>query len=139
MNWILRVLDREIKRFKTADPFEIASGRHIVIRYFPLGDTFGFYMKNARHQVITINSDIEDFKKLYTCCHELGHAVLHPNENTPFLNQNTIRSRGKIETQAHYWATMEVLKYRQSRPEYYETRNLLLRENGIPYEMAKFF
>lgn len=139
MDWIMNRLDKEIKRFGTANPFEIAAGRNIIIRYFPLGKTLGFYMKNARHQIITLNSDLHEHDKLYACAHELGHAVLHPNENTPFLNSNTLRSRGKIETQAHYWATMDILNYRHAKLSNYETCGLLLRENGIPYEMERFF
>ncbi|MFX3616096.1 MAG: ImmA/IrrE family metallo-endopeptidase [Sporolactobacillus sp.] len=139
MNWIMARLEKEIRRFRTADPFEIATGRNILIRYFPLGSTLGFYMKNARQPIITLNSNLHEFEKLYTCCHELGHAILHPNENTPFLNQNTIQSKGKIENQAHYWATMEIMKYRHTTVGQYETYGELLKDNGIPYEMEKFF
>lgn len=139
MDWILNRLEEEIKRFGTANPFEIAAGRNILIRYFPLGQTLGFYMKNARHQIITLNSDLEEHDKLYACSHELGHAILHPNENTPFLNANTFRSSGKIETQAHYWATMEILKYRHTEIPFYTSYIELMRENGIPREMSKFF
>ena len=33
--------------------------------------------------------------------HELGHAILHPKSNTPFLRANTLYSVNKLETEAN--------------------------------------
>lgn len=136
MNWIIRTLDREIKKHRTNNPFEIAKNRNIIIRYFPLGQTLGFYMKNVRHQVITINSDIEDCLKKFVCAHELGHAILHKDVNTPFLHKNTLFSKDKIEREANEFA-INLLLYGE-KLEDYETKYDILRENGIPYEMERF-
>lgn len=138
VDWILKILDNNIKRFKTANPFELAEAHHIIIRYLPLGNTQGFYMKNARHQVITMNADLDEADRLYVCSHELGHAVLHPDENTPFMNQNTLRSKDKIEVQAHFWATQLLLRFKKVNLQKYETTKILCMENGIPYEMERF-
>ena len=35
------------------------------------------------------------------CAHELGHAILHPKSNTPFLRANTLYSVNKLETEAN--------------------------------------
>jgi Zn-dependent peptidase ImmA (M78 family) len=32
---------------------------------------------------------------------ELGHAILHPKSNTPFLRANTLYSVNKLETEAN--------------------------------------
>ncbi|OQM47502.1 hypothetical protein B6A27_00195 [Anoxybacillus sp. UARK-01] len=136
MNWIIRTIDREIKKHKTNNPFEIAENRNIIIRYFPLGQTLGFYMKNARHQVITINSDINDYLKKFVCAHELGHAILHKDENTPFLHRNTLFSKDKIEREANEFA-VRLLLYDKNLEDY-ETKYDVLRESGIPYEMERF-
>ncbi|AVO22620.1 ImmA/IrrE family metallo-endopeptidase [Aeribacillus composti] len=136
MNWIMRTLDREIKKHRTNNPFEIAKNRNIIIRYFPLGQTLGFYMKNVRHQVITINSDIEDYLKKFVCAHELGHAILHKDENTPFLHKNTLFSKDKIEREANEFAVHLLLH--GENLEDYETKFDVLRENGIPLEMEKY-
>lgn len=132
----MRTLDREIKKHRTNNPFEIAKNRNIIIRYFPLGQTLGFYMKNVRHQVISINNDINDQLKKFVCAHELGHAILHPNENTPFLSKNTLISKDKIETQANFFA-VRLLLYDKNLEDY-ETKYDILRENGIPFEMERF-
>lgn len=39
-----------------------------------------------------------------TCAHELGHAILHPDENTAFLKKNTLFSTDKIEVEANTFA-----------------------------------
>lgn len=136
MNWIMERLEREIKKAKTNNPFEIADHKNIIIRYFPLGNTLGFYMKNVRQQVITINCDIDDYLMMFVCAHELGHAILHPNENTPFLHKNTLFSKAKIEREANEFA-VNLLLYDKNLEDY-ETKYDVLRENQIPYEMERF-
>jgi Zn-dependent peptidase ImmA (M78 family) len=136
VNWIMERLDREIKKHKTNNPFEIADRKNILIRYFPLGGTLGFYMKNARHQIITLNSDMDENLLKFVCAHELGHAVLHPNENTPFLHKNTLFSKDKIEKQANFWAIKLVLY--ESNLSRFQTKQEILMEHGIPYEMERY-
>lgn len=136
MNWIMRELNREIKKHKTNNPFEIAEYKNIIVNYFPLGNTLGFYFKNARHKVITLNSNNDENLMKFVCAHELGHAILHPDENTPFLHKNTLRSKDKIERQANYWA-INLLLYKTDLSTY-QTKQDVLRENGIPYEMERY-
>lgn len=137
MNWILEALINTIRKYETADPFEIAKARHILVRFVPLGQTYGFYLKNARQQVIHINSDIEEYKWPFICSHELCHSLLHPNANTPFLNHQTLLSTAKIECQANIWATFQVLLLNGTLNENYETIQQMLRSNAIPIEMAE--
>jgi Zn-dependent peptidase ImmA (M78 family) len=40
----------------------------------------------------------------FVCAHELGHAVLHPKSNTPFLRANTLFSIEKLEVEANTFA-----------------------------------
>lgn len=40
----------------------------------------------------------------FVCAHELGHAVLHPRSNTPFLRANTLFSVEKLEVEANTFA-----------------------------------
>ena len=136
MNWIMRKLNKEIKKHKTNNPFALAEKKNIIIRYFPLGNTLGFYMKSSRHQVITLNSEMDEDLKKFVCAHELGHAILHPNENTPFLHKNTLYSRDKIEREANEFAVLLLLQ--NANFENCETKYDVLRENGIPYEMERF-
>lgn len=136
LDWITKRLEKEINNARSADPFEIAEHKNIIVRRLPLGNTYGFYMKYVRHQVITLNRDIPNHLMPFVCAHELGHAILHPDENTPFLRQNTLYSTAKIEREANEFAT-RLLLYDKSLEDY-ETRFDVLRENGIPYEMERF-
>ncbi|MCS4471141.1 ImmA/IrrE family metallo-endopeptidase [Clostridium botulinum] len=51
-----------------------------------------------------MNADLTYSKQLFTCAHELGHAIHHPNANTPFLVNNTFYSVNKLERQANMFA-----------------------------------
>ncbi|MEW8956389.1 ImmA/IrrE family metallo-endopeptidase, partial [Clostridium sp.] len=42
--------------------------------------------------------------QIFTCGHELGHAILHEDSNTPFLRNNTFYSINKLERQANMFA-----------------------------------
>ncbi len=136
MSWIMRELGKLTEKHQTNNPFEIVERKNIIIRYFPLGNTLGFYMKNARQKVITLNSDNNRHLMRFVCAHELGHAVLHQDENTPFLHKNTLFSKDRIEREANEFA-VQLLLY-DKRLEDYETKFDVLRENGIPYEMKRF-
>lgn len=57
---------------------------------------------------IHINHALSEQMQLLTCAHELGHALLHPNANTPFLRNSTMLSVDKMEIEANNFA-MELL------------------------------
>ena len=42
--------------------------------------------------------------QMFTCAHELGHALLHPNVSTPFLRRNTLFSVDRLEKEANKFA-----------------------------------
>ena len=83
---------------------------------------------------------------LFTCAHELGHALLHPNSNTKFLRHNTLLSIDKLEREANCFA-IELLVSDEAIQEYksytieqlsrllgYSEQLLLLKlENGQKY------
>lgn len=136
LSWLQRRLEREVKKACTNNPFEIASSKNIIVNYFPLGNTLGFYMKHVRHQVITINSDIDESLQRFVCAHELGHAVLHPDKSTPFLYKNTLLSTAKIECEANKFA-VNLLLFGENLQNY-ETLHQVMCIYGIPKEMEKY-
>ena len=96
------------KKYKTSNPFEIAKYMNIYVLYEDLGEMYGYYNNPLRMKQIHINSNLSDHLQNLTCAHELGHAVLHPKANTPFLKKNTFISVDKMEIQANKFA-MELL------------------------------
>ena len=75
--------------------------------------------------------------KTFTCAHELGHAILHPNASTPFLRANTLYSIDKLEQEANSFATNLLI----SDEIIYENRHLtisqLSRLLGYEQELIK--
>lgn len=136
MNWIMKRLEKEIKKAQSNNPFDIADHKNIIVRFTPLGNTLGFYMKHVRHQVITLNTEIDESLQRFVCAHELGHALLHPDENTPFLHKNTLLSRAKIEREANEWAVRLILN--NENLENCETKYQIMSNYGIPMEMERF-
>lgn len=103
-----KYIDKEVKRLikkhKTNNPFLIAENENIIVLFEPLGSINGYYNKYVRQKFIHINSSLPKEMQLVTCAHELGHARLHPNANTPFFRSNTFYSINKLEKQANYFA-----------------------------------
>ncbi|WP_342475365.1 ImmA/IrrE family metallo-endopeptidase [Weizmannia sp. FSL K6-0777] len=137
MIWIKNKVEQLTKTYKTNDPFELAAAMNIQLYQWDLhSEIMGFYKYIRRNRFIFINSNLVDEDKKFTCSHELGHAVLHPKVNTPFLRANTFYSIDKIEREANEFA-VNLLLYDKNLEDY-ETKFDVLRENGIPYEMERF-
>ena len=88
----------------TFNPFEIAENKGIVIQMEPLGTIHGYYSKALRTKFIHINCDLDEYQQKFTCAHELGHALMHPDLSTPFLRESTLFSVDKLEVEANRFA-----------------------------------
>lgn len=93
-----------VKKYNSRNPFRTAKEINIKVIYEPLGDINGYFTTVLRERQIHINSDISEQKQLFTAAHELGHALLHPKENTPFLRGSTFLSVSKLENEANHFA-----------------------------------
>ncbi len=93
------------KKYDTSCPFELADALNIAIFYEELGTINGYYNKPLRMKQIHINCNLDENMKEFTCAHELGHAILHPNASTPFLRSQTLFSVDKMEIEANTFAT----------------------------------
>lgn len=113
---IKKKTDLLVRRFGTNCPFKIAKGLGIYIQYEYLGKILGYYSKHYRIPIIHINESVGERQQLFICAHELGHAVLHPNENTPFLKKYTFFSTDCIEFEANVFA-VELLFLRNNSDE----------------------
>lgn len=101
---INEVIDRLVKEYGTRDPFRIAKSKGIIVIEENLENIYGYYHRLKRIQFLHINKYLSDRNKIFTCSHELGHAILHPNENTPMLRDISFNNESKIEYQANYFA-----------------------------------
>lgn len=95
---------RMTKKYNTSDPFEIADALNISVYFEELGTINGYYNKPLRMKQIHINQNLNEQDAKFTCAHELGHAILHPNASTPFLRSKTFLSVDKLEIEANSFA-----------------------------------
>lgn len=112
-----------LKRYyKTSSPLEIIKAQNILLLYENLGSIRGYYNLVLRQKQIHVNANMEEHQKKFTSAHELGHAILHPKANTPFLLENTYQSINKLEIEANKFAVellipddtlFELLKYQE--------------------------
>lgn len=92
------------RRYNSRDPFLIVKDMGILLTFEPLGTLNGYYTKKYRIKHIHINGRLSRQEQRFACAHELGHAILHPDANTPFLTQNTYLSVDKLESEANKFA-----------------------------------
>ena len=112
-----------LKRYyKTDDPFYVIRAKNILLLYEELGLNNGYYNFVLRQKQIHINCNLEGNQRIFTATHELGHAIMHPKANTPFLLANTYQSVDKLEIEANKFAVeflitdetlYEYLKYQE--------------------------
>lgn len=93
--------ERLCRKYGTRNPYEIAAQRNIIIKSESLGSIRGYYNKCYRQKFIHVNCDMPEEQQRKTCAHELGHAVLHPDANTPFLRDFTLFSVNHLEIEAN--------------------------------------
>lgn len=128
-----------VKKHGTTNPFEIAKRKNIIVLFEDLGNTLGFYNTYKRFKFIHINNRIDETTQRFVCAHELGHALLHPKANTPFLRNKTFFSVDRLEIEANTFA-IELLLSDEMISEYQDT-NLSIQEvaeiYGIPESFAR--
>ncbi|MEC1370669.1 ImmA/IrrE family metallo-endopeptidase [Bacillus velezensis] len=136
---IKAAVQRLIKKYKTSNPYELAS--YININVIPWNlhhEIKGFYKYDKRNKYIVINSNLSQAERTFVCSHELGHAQLHPRANTPFMKEHTLFSVDKIEVEANTFAVELLL------PDWvvsqYKNTDFTLDDiavmNGVPAELA---
>ncbi|MEF3313844.1 ImmA/IrrE family metallo-endopeptidase [Paenibacillus sp. GYB004] len=101
---IRKTVNKLIKKYGTRDPIKIASLMGIVVQYRQLKGILGYYQSYKRISVIHVAYGAPEGLIPFIIAHELGHRLLHPDINVPFLRANTFFSIDKIEQQANQFA-----------------------------------
>ncbi|MFD2613573.1 ImmA/IrrE family metallo-endopeptidase [Paenibacillus gansuensis] len=100
-----------IQRFKTNDPFVIAKGLNINVKFESFHDgTRGLYYRVLRRRFIVIHEGLDDTWKRFICAHELGHDRLHNGLNRFWLDEHSFFTPGKFEREATEFAVLLLSK-----------------------------
>ncbi|MFP7171913.1 ImmA/IrrE family metallo-endopeptidase [Terribacillus halophilus] len=96
--------ERIIKKYGTSCPFKLAEHLGVIVLRENLGGALGYFNKYLRIKMIHINESANEKLQEFICAHELGHAILHPEANAPFMKKQTLFSTETIEVEANMFA-----------------------------------
>lgn len=132
------LIEKLVEECGTRDPFKIARQKNIIVLEEPLKEIKGYYNKIKRIQMIHINDELEYFERMFVCAHELGHALLHPNDQTNKLSTYSTVSTLKKESEANYFATNLIVDGTVAWEIENPTNEQIMNFYGIPREMERF-
>lgn len=98
-------LKKLCQKYNTIDPYELADNMGIIIHKMDLGKMKGFYYAEKRIKQIFLNVNLLKHEERFVLAHEIGHSILHPNCNAPFL-ASTFMSVNKLEIEANKFAVL---------------------------------
>lgn len=136
-----KIVENLKRKYGTNNPFELAKCLNIIILYEELGEIKGYYNKYARQKMIHLNNNLREEELYFTCCHELGHAIMHPNSNTPALRANTLYSVNKLEIEANQFSVDLIIDdnyIKEYLEEYFYTVDNISALLGIDKEIIEF-
>jgi Zn-dependent peptidase ImmA (M78 family) len=134
---IEKKIEQLITVHETRNPYQLAKENGIFILEENLGEVYGYFNTMKRRKFIHINENLDEQERLLTCCHELGHAILHQTALTPALTRKNLVSDMKIEREANYFATKLIID------ESHENYNIvtsfeILDYYGLPHSFERF-
>lgn len=101
---INKLIKKLIRKYKTTNPYDLASCLNVLIFEVELKSTLGMYRYINKTRTIFINSNLSDEVKRFVLAHELGHAILHTKENCFYLRYNTFIKTSTYEVEANKFA-----------------------------------
>lgn len=134
---IKRTAQRLMHKFETSDPFEMAHSLGIIIVIEPLGKIRGLYNTEYRQKFIHINNGLSRRHQTFVCAHELGHAVLHPDNNTHFLRGHTLYSINRYEKEAHLFAAFLLISDADLQENRHMTYEQMARLTGLSEDIVR--
>ena len=94
-----------IAAWHTTDPFELCNALEFVVETVPLAaEIRGFCQYALNTHIIYLNQALDDRQRKFECAHELGQALLHPQDNRIFLDTATFQITARLEVAANRFA-----------------------------------
>ncbi len=99
----IKVAEHIAHKYNTRNPITIAKNMDISVVYLAFGELYGLACSLGKYRLIGVNSELDEHIQKLVAAHELGHFVLHPEENFFFIKQHTL-FYDKYEYQANLFA-----------------------------------
>lgn len=94
-----------VNKYRTGNPFQLASDLGITIVRLPLPDDIrGFLVHVLRRKYIVLSEDLCYAGQKVTVCHELGHARLHAGYGYYLHPDRAYYVRSRLEAEANEYA-----------------------------------
>ena len=120
-----------IKKYKTTNIYELCDCLNIDVSFSNIGQLRGFYRYLKRNYFIVINKNLSEKRREFVCAHELGHLILHKDENRILMDTN-IHIPNRLENEANRFAIYLVFENLEKWQLRDYTNNELSRITGIP-------
>ena len=102
-NDIKSLVNKYVRKYNTRNPFELAEKMNIEIQVGTPGCA-GCYMYLKKHRYIFLDQNLDEREMMQVMAHELGHAIMHRNQNCYFIRNKTLLSNSKTEKEANIFA-----------------------------------
>lgn len=130
-------VDNIYKKYRTRNPYKIADDMDVIVHYMNLGQgTRGLCHHKKRIKQIFLHENLEEWEERFVLTHEIGHLVMHPNHNAPFL-QTTFFSRSRYEIEANKFAAELIISDTDLRGYRDYTISQIAGIYGLPVEIIK--
>lgn len=110
MTRIRRLASELRQRYGTRDPFILCEKMGIAVLFTDLPQiTKGIFFTLHGKRIINLSQSLDEREARGVCAHELGHAMLHPTSNYPFMSLHTNLVMGRYEREAEYFSACLLL------------------------------
>ena len=136
MNDIKLHIKRLYSKYKTLNPYELTDEMGIIVHKMYLRNTREFCYNKRRIKQIFLNNELSMNIERFVLAHEIGHLILHPNHNAPFL-QSTFFSMDRYEMEANKFASELVITDLDLMEHWEYTIDELAAFYGLPREIVE--
>ncbi len=98
------------EKFDTCNPLRLCEYLGVNLMYSDLpAVTDGIYFTVQGNQIILVNQNLPREKARCVIAHELGHALLHPDQNYMYMAGRTLMKTQRYEIEADYFCVSLLL------------------------------
>ena len=134
---IKNIVDILCRKYKTRNPYTLASELGIIVQYGEKMDKVrGFYLYDSGIKLICLGNNLPNCTERFVLSHEIGHAILHKQSSALFL-QSTFLSVDKMEREANKFAVELIITDEDLQEHWEYTIDEWAMYYGLPREIIE--